>query len=168
MPESGAVKVLVVPVFKRYWLFHAWRTAAAAASAPPKPWQQGSSLTEQLQLLLAAIQRWGSKQGEQQWQKIVTAPEGTFNHKLHRYVVFPALRPPLLDAVAPCMRACMHRASCRSLVAPPGLAASLGVLFSRRLAQEVLSRVDPNESFLKVLLPPQVWICVCGCALVCV
>lgn len=154
MPDSGAVKVLVVPVFRRYWLFHAWRTAAAA-SAPPKPWQQGSSLGEQLQLLLGALQRWGSKQGEHQWQKIATAPEGTFNHKLHRCVVSRLAASP--GRCRPCMYASMHRACCRSLPHVGWLPPC--VLFSRRLAQEVLSRVDPNESFLKVL-PQQVWVCV--------
>jgi hypothetical protein len=106
MTKGTAITVLVIPVFRRYWLWHAWRSAPAS-STPPKPWQEGSSLQEKLQLLLGSVQRWGSKQGEQQWHKIATAPGGTFNHKLFR------------------------------------------------LAQEVLSRVDPNESFLKVL-PQQV------------
>lgn len=86
MAPETAVRVLVVPVFKRYWLWHAWKIAAPVSTTPQKPWQQGKDLQEKAQLFLAGIQRWGSKQGEQQWHKIATAPEGTFNHKLFRYV----------------------------------------------------------------------------------
>lgn len=112
MPDSGSVKVLVVPVFKRYWLFHAWKTKAPPG-APPKPWQQGSSLGEQLQLLLGAVQRWGIKQGEQQWQKITTAPKGTFNHKLHWYVV--SHLAAACGHCCSCMYASTHPPCCRSL-----------------------------------------------------
>jgi hypothetical protein len=82
-PET-AVRVLAVPVFKRYWLWHGWKVAAPVSNTPPKPWQQGKDLQEKAQLFLAGIQRWGSKQAEQQWHKLSTAPEGTFNHKLFR------------------------------------------------------------------------------------
>jgi hypothetical protein len=85
MAPETAVRVLVVPVFKRYWLWHAWKIAAPVSTTPQKPWQQGKDLQEKAQLFLAGIQRWGSKQGEQQWHKLATAPEGTFNHKLFRY-----------------------------------------------------------------------------------
>lgn len=86
MAPGTSVRVLVVPVFKRYWLWHAWKSAPAS-STPPKPWQEGSTVQEKFKLLLGSIQRWGGKQGEQQWHKLATAQEGTFNHKLFRCAV---------------------------------------------------------------------------------
>lgn len=83
MAPGTQVRVAVVPIFQRYWLWHAWKSAPAASTAP-KPWQEGSSLQQKLQLLLGSIQRWGSTQADQQWHKIATAPEGTFNHRLFR------------------------------------------------------------------------------------
>lgn len=49
------VKVLVLPIFRRYWLWHAWTDPAAeqavqAAKALPD-WRQGVGLEEKLQLL---------------------------------------------------------------------------------------------------------------------
>jgi len=86
---STAVRVLVLPLFKRYWLWHAWKEAAPASSGPPKPWREGGSVHEKLKLLAGSVQRWGSKQGEQQWHKLATAPEGTLNHRLFRCVSKP-------------------------------------------------------------------------------
>ena len=83
MVSGTTVRVLVLPVFKRYWLWHAWKEAPVS-TAPEKPWQEGHDLREKFSLLLGSIQRWGSKQGEQQWHKLATAPEGSFNHRLFR------------------------------------------------------------------------------------
>lgn len=83
--QNTTVRVLVLPVFKRYYLWHAWKEAPVS-STPPKPWREGDSLQEKLKLLLGSVQRWGSKQGEQQWHKLTTAPAGTFNHRLFRSV----------------------------------------------------------------------------------
>ena len=66
MVSGTTVRVLVLPVFKRYWLWHAWKEAPVS-TAPEKPWQEGHDLREKFSLLLGSIQRWGSKQGEQQW-----------------------------------------------------------------------------------------------------
>ena len=48
-----SVKILAFPIFRRYWLYHAWSDAAAEAaqSAAIKDWRKGINLEEKLSLL---------------------------------------------------------------------------------------------------------------------
>ena len=54
MKSRPKTKVLVLPVFRRYWLWHAWTDQAAEAAAASKAipnWREGVGLEEKLQLL---------------------------------------------------------------------------------------------------------------------
>ena len=54
MKSRLKTKVLVLPVFRRYWLWHAWTDQAAEAAAASKAipnWREGVGLEEKLQLL---------------------------------------------------------------------------------------------------------------------
>jgi hypothetical protein len=62
-------RVLLVPIFRRYWLWHAERAAVAVAAdsgAGPKTdhalrdWRQGRNLEEKAQLLGLTANRWVS------------------------------------------------------------------------------------------------------------
>eukprot|EP00879_Flechtneria_rotunda_P018681 GHRR01019604.1.p1 GENE.GHRR01019604.1~~GHRR01019604.1.p1 ORF type:complete len:226 (+),score=64.07 GHRR01019604.1:759-1436(+) len=96
------VKVLIIPVLRRYWLFHAWKEVAAELQVP-KPWQQGADVREKATLLFSKLQTKAVGTFQKQWRKLETASEGTMNNKLFRF------------------------------------------------AQNVSSRVDPSETFLKAL-----------------
>jgi hypothetical protein len=56
---SATTKVLVIPVFRRHWLYHAWQEGGAAqASSEALDWRNGKTAGEKLQLLgLQARQR---------------------------------------------------------------------------------------------------------------
>ena len=71
MEEAG--RVLLVPIFRRHWLWYAWgertaaaaiagagRAAAAAAAKPPRNWRQGQNLEEKMQLLGQQARAWVS------------------------------------------------------------------------------------------------------------
>lgn len=66
-----AARVLLVPIFRRHWLWYAWggRTAAAAVEAgraaaaavkPPRDWRQGVNLEEKAHLLSQLARSWVS------------------------------------------------------------------------------------------------------------
>lgn len=99
------MRVLVLPFYRRYWLLHAWRAsqpqsaaadAAAGAHMTPhdtslaaaaaRSWQQGATLQDKVRGLGGALQAWGARTADAQWHKLVAAPEGTFNHRLYRWV----------------------------------------------------------------------------------
>eukprot|EP00775_Hariotina_reticulata_P003909 gene3909-4163_t len=86
----GVARVLVLPVYRRYWLYHAWTDTSKAEQAAP-------------QTLVGRLQTKALETFRQQWNKIEAAPAGTFNNRLYR------------------------------------------------LAQYLMSRVDPSETFLKAL-----------------
>lgn len=67
-----STRVLLLPIFRRYWLWHAQRvaaTAAADAGAGPKAdqalrdWRQGRNLEEKAQLLGLTANHWVSRAG---------------------------------------------------------------------------------------------------------
>lgn len=69
-----AARVLLVPIFRRHWLWYAWggRTAAAAVEAgkaaaaaakPPRDWRQGVNLEEKAHLLSQHASNWVSRWG---------------------------------------------------------------------------------------------------------
>lgn len=72
--EEGA-RVLLVPIFRRHWLWHAWggraaaaaadagRAAAAAAPKPLRDWRQGVNLEEKAHLLSQHASAWVSREG---------------------------------------------------------------------------------------------------------
>lgn len=49
------VKVLVVPVLRRYWLFHAWKEVPAHERVT-KNWKDAPSLKEKASILLSSLQ----------------------------------------------------------------------------------------------------------------
>ncbi len=56
---SNQVRILTLPVFRRYWLYHAWHDPQAATVAKNvKNWREGVNLEEKMQLLSEKIQLW--------------------------------------------------------------------------------------------------------------
>ena len=62
MEES--TRVLLVPIFRRYFLWHAWGGPVAAAGSPAgtalRPWREGRNLEEKAQLLTQSASAWVS------------------------------------------------------------------------------------------------------------
>jgi hypothetical protein len=50
---ASRTNALVLPIFRRYWLWTAWAEPGAAAAAQPaaRHWRQGATLEEKFQLL---------------------------------------------------------------------------------------------------------------------
>ena len=55
-----SVRVLVFPVFRKHWLFHAWHESAETASSTLKDWRSGVNLEEKLQLIGQQSSEWVS------------------------------------------------------------------------------------------------------------
>ena len=56
---SNQVRMLAMPVYRRYWLYHAWQDPQAPATAKAtKHWRQGVNLEERMQLLSERFQLW--------------------------------------------------------------------------------------------------------------
>lgn len=56
---SNQVRILTLPIFRRYWLYHAWQDPQAATAAKVvKNWREGVNLEERMQLLSEKIQLW--------------------------------------------------------------------------------------------------------------
>ena len=53
MSQQPLTKILAFPIFRRYWLYHAWEEPGAAAAAAKliKSWRKGANLEEKLDLL---------------------------------------------------------------------------------------------------------------------
>lgn len=102
-----AVKILILPIYRRYWLYHAWQEPGAFHSSlrPSNNWRKGENLEEKLQLLTRAWSDWIQQRMLQQWRDLEAAKDGSIKSRFYR------------------------------------------------LAQGVLSREDPIESFLKVVPP---------------
>ncbi|KAJ9521118.1 hypothetical protein QJQ45_022869, partial [Haematococcus lacustris] len=103
------VKVLVVPVYRRHWMFHAWVDGTGeqlASKGEAEWWKQGSTLQERASALGAHLNRKLNSTVSQQWQLMEASKEGTFRNWMYR------------------------------------------------LALGVLSREDPNETFLKSIPSP--------------
>ena len=50
------VKIVILPVFRRYWLYHAWETSPSSlAPASALNWRKGQNLEEKLTLLSSQI-----------------------------------------------------------------------------------------------------------------
>lgn len=72
---EAPTRALVVPVFRRYWLWHAWQEGGGAAavvtaggkgagaSKPLRDWREGVNLEEKAQLLGQRATRWVSGGG---------------------------------------------------------------------------------------------------------
>jgi hypothetical protein len=68
---EGPTKVVVLPIFRRYWLWHAWsegsavatlaEEASAAGRKTLRDWRQGQNLEEKTQLLGQHATRWVSE-----------------------------------------------------------------------------------------------------------
>lgn len=71
---ESATRAVVLPIFRRYWLWHAWQEAGGAAAAgaskagrnagaaatatAPRSWREGVNLEEKAQLLGQQATRW--------------------------------------------------------------------------------------------------------------
>ena len=57
---SQQVKILAFPIFRRYWLYHAWQDSSsiAATASSVKDWRKGVNLEERLSLLGQQTSTW--------------------------------------------------------------------------------------------------------------
>ena len=94
---------LVIPIFRRYWLWHGWKDPMANVQMKEalKPWRQGATLEEKFSLLIQRLNIALMNRVMKEWHQLESAKEGTLRNKGYR------------------------------------------------LAQSVLSREDPKETFLK-------------------
>lgn len=54
---SQQVRVLSMPIFRKYWLYHAWQDASVpATNTVGKHWRQGATLNERTRLLASSMQ----------------------------------------------------------------------------------------------------------------
>ncbi|BDA42909.1 hypothetical protein COCOBI_03-8020 [Coccomyxa sp. Obi] len=86
MSHQPIIKILAFPIFRRYWLYHAWEEpgAAAAAAKSIKSWRKGANLEEKLDLL---GQQASAKIYEKilaQWRDLQAAKSGSIKHWLYR------------------------------------------------------------------------------------
>ncbi|GAX80380.1 hypothetical protein CEUSTIGMA_g7819.t1 [Chlamydomonas eustigma] len=100
---SNCTKVLVLPVYRRTWLLHAWNEATTNQAISAPDWKTGASLQEKLSMASLQIKYKFDSTVKTQWRELQAAKEGSFRSYLYR------------------------------------------------LAQLVLSREDPVESFLKTV-----------------
>lgn len=70
----GVVRALVLPVYQRYWLFHAWSEASAADKAVPR------TLLSQLQAKVGTARRWQGYGGS---GRLVVAHAAPLTHARH-------------------------------------------------------------------------------------
>lgn len=101
-------QVLVLPVFRHYWLWHSLDGAAASAAAAALPkaladWRSGANLEEKFHLMGQHLSRWFQQRLQSEWQKLKVAPDGSLRN------------------------------------------------WGFKMAQAVLSREDPRETFFKCL-----------------
>lgn len=99
------LRVLVLPVFRNYWLWEALPSQRGVAAAPKAlaNWRTGQNLEEKAHLIGLHVSRWLQSKLNMEWQKLVQAPDGSWRNR------------------------------------------------GFRMAQAVLSREDPRESFFKAL-----------------
>ena len=58
---SNQVRILALPIYRRYWLYHAWHDPQAAVVAKAgTDWRKGVNLEEKMQLLSEKVQLWVS------------------------------------------------------------------------------------------------------------
>ncbi|KXZ43407.1 hypothetical protein GPECTOR_91g561 [Gonium pectorale] len=83
--SATKVKVVVVPVYQKHWLYQAWiESPAAEASDRALHWTQGGSIQEKASLLGKEIGSKISHAAQQQWQSVQAAEEGTFKDRLYQ------------------------------------------------------------------------------------
>lgn len=80
------VKVVVVPVYRKHWLYHAWTEAMPQASQAESTidWRKGATLGDKVQLLKKNLDYKVNDTVQQQWQSLEAAPDGSFKNKLLR------------------------------------------------------------------------------------
>ncbi|KAL3160134.1 hypothetical protein ABBQ32_010907 [Trebouxia sp. C0010 RCD-2024] len=82
---SNHVKILALPIFRRYWLYHAWHDPQAATVArAAKDWRKGVNLEEKMQLLSEKLQLWGWEKLVKQWRSMELAKERTIKSYMYR------------------------------------------------------------------------------------
>lgn len=97
---ESATRAVVLPIFRRYWLWHAWQEAGGAAAAgaskagrnagaaatatAPRSWREGVNLEEKAQLLGQQATRWVQSKLWAEWRKLETAPEGSLRNRGYR------------------------------------------------------------------------------------
>ena len=100
------VRLLVLPVFRNYWLYHVLEAPQALQHTASKSWQDGSSIQEKLQLLgrqaankvpypqqtsqsqprhnSEALDAQVQSSVAERWRQVETAKDGTFKNRLYR------------------------------------------------------------------------------------
>jgi len=65
----SAVKILVIPLLKRDWLFHAW-SSGPAAKRTPFDWKEGATAVDKAKLLAEHIQSRVTGFVLSQWEQV--------------------------------------------------------------------------------------------------
>ncbi|KAF6256221.1 mitochondrial K+-H+ exchange-related-domain-containing protein [Scenedesmus sp. NREL 46B-D3] len=138
---STQVKVLVLPVLRRYWLFHAWK------EVPPQPPGVKPSWKEAVQAKVM-----GSFQS--QWAKLEAAPHGTFNHKLFKFGQYVMSK---VDPSESFLKALPQQADGLEILYPASVA-SLPERFVRRRLRLLAAAAQPFHAsrlrlWIGILLP---------------
>mmetsp|Transcript_12753 Transcript_12753/g.27618 ORF Transcript_12753/g.27618 Transcript_12753/m.27618 type:complete len:347 (-) Transcript_12753:393-1433(-) len=82
---SKSTKILVLPVYKRTWLFHTLRDEASSALAETEPdWTKGKNLIDKLSLASKQVNHKINDFMKKRWSDMQSAKEGTIDHKLYQ------------------------------------------------------------------------------------
>ncbi|KAL4445774.1 hypothetical protein ABPG77_008973 [Micractinium sp. CCAP 211/92] len=93
-------RAIVLPIFRRYWLWHAWQEAGSAAAGASnagskagaaatssnmlRSWRDGVNIEEKTQLLGQQATRWVQNKLWAEWRKLEVAPEGSLRNRGYR------------------------------------------------------------------------------------
>lgn len=91
MSVGVPVRILVIPIFRRYWCFHAIEDAKAAQTlameASSIEWRKGANLEEKLSLLGTKVSSLAHGKIVQQWKKLEAAPDGSIKNRIFKYAI---------------------------------------------------------------------------------
>jgi hypothetical protein len=87
-PSGVPVKILVLPIFRRHWCFHAIEDVQAAqrvaSEASNIQWRKGANLEEKLSLLGTKISSIAHGKVVSQWRSLESAADGTIKNRIFR------------------------------------------------------------------------------------
>jgi hypothetical protein len=100
---AGRVKALVLPIWRRHWLCHAWQAdpaaaAAATAAAPRRSWRDGQNLEERFGILADSLADRLSARLLAEWRKLEAAAEGSLRGRAYRAAQAVLAREPPEEA----------------------------------------------------------------------
>lgn len=87
-PAGVPVRILVLPIFRRHWCFHAIEdlqaTQRLASEASNIEWRKGANLEEKLSLLGTKISSIAHGKVVSQWRSLESAADGTIKNRIFR------------------------------------------------------------------------------------